>query len=214
VAAEARREELKAMDSDPELQSRVSRLSEHRAFLLRLAQLQLGSTADADDVVQETLLAALGAIQRFADRASVRTWLTGILRHKIVDALRARKRQVAMKEEPEPPGDAEFDWMFDENDRWRSDTLSSWASPESATAQEQFLAVLEACLERLPASTARVFMMREYLDMDVAEVSTTLRLSAGNIRVQLYRARMRLRGCVNRNWLERDQSCATLDTSS
>lgn len=69
--------------------------------------------------------------------------------------------------------------MFEEDGSWRLDTLSSWTSPETATVQEQFLAVLEACLDRLPANAARVFMMREYLDMDFAEIGAKLRLSEG-----------------------------------
>lgn len=175
----------------------------HRSFLLRLATLQLGSTADADDVVQDTFAAAIAGQSAFSGRVPVRAWLVGILRNKIVDAIRCRARYVPMEqaEDCEPDG-AEFDGMFSEDDTWRPESVAGGLCPESAMVRQQLLELVELCMEKLPRNTARVFLMREFLEFEFGEIAAELSLSEGNLRVLLYRARMRLRECVSRGWGE------------
>lgn len=181
----------------------AAELAEHRRFLLRLAVLQLGSTADADDVVQETFAAAIAGRAAFSGQVPVRAWLVGILRHKIVDAIRQRARYLAIDPTAEDEaGDAEFDGMFTADASWRPEALAGGACPEAAMVRQQLLELLELCLEKLPPNTARVFLMREFLAFDFAEIAVELSLSEGNLRVLLYRARMRLRDCVSRGWGE------------
>src|SRR6185295_13626007 len=84
-----------------------------RPYLLRYAQLQLRNGDAAEDAVQETLVAALAGEAGFGGRSNLRTWLTGILKHKIIDAIRRSSREV------QPEGDAEeFDALFDERGHW------------------------------------------------------------------------------------------------
>ncbi|HEV2685789.1 MAG TPA: sigma factor-like helix-turn-helix DNA-binding protein, partial [Actinomycetota bacterium] len=77
---------------------------------------------------------------------------------------------------------------------------SAWADPEQSLNQRQFMDVMALCMERLPAQTARVFVMREYLELEVAEISHELRITASHIYVLLYRARATLRGCLEKKW--------------
>lgn len=67
-----------------------------RSYLMRFARLQLRNETWAEDAVSETLLAALARPQAFGGRAQLKTWLVGILKHKIIDALRARWREVCV----------------------------------------------------------------------------------------------------------------------
>ncbi|HLF22848.1 MAG TPA: sigma-70 family RNA polymerase sigma factor, partial [Burkholderiales bacterium] len=71
----------------------AAQLYAHRPFLLRIARLQLSDGDLADDVVQETLIAALAAFATYTGDGTLKSWLVGIARHKIVDALRSRARR-------------------------------------------------------------------------------------------------------------------------
>src|SRR4051812_6144315 len=163
-----------------------------RPYLLRFASLQLRDSHAAEDAVQEALVAALAAEASFAGRSNLRTWLTGILKHKIVDAIRRRSR------DPEPmPDVAELDALFDETGHWDEPPVA-W--PENSLEQKQFFAVLEECLARLPAKTAQAFMMREHMGFDTDEICKELAVTPTHCWVLLYRARMALRECLQTNW--------------
>ena len=91
--------------------------------------------------------------------------------------------------------------MFNRKGFWRPDEHpDDWGNPESAFAQHQFWAVFEVCLTQLPENTARVFMMREFLGFDTAEICRELGISTSNCHVILHRARMGLRLCLDQRW--------------
>jgi len=180
-------------------------LARERPFLLRLARLQLASTADAEDAVQETLVGAARGWQGYAGRSNLRSWLTGILRHKIVDLLRSR-RVLALVDVAEVANaaDAGFDALFTADGAWHPDTFVDTLCGATVLAQRQLLDIVELCMRRLPGDTARLFLMREYLGMELKEIEQHCMLSNANLRVVLYRARMRLRECAVRSWGEPD----------
>jgi RNA polymerase sigma-70 factor (ECF subfamily) len=177
-------------------------LDPHRGYLLRVARLQLRDEALAEDVVQDTLLAALAG-SGFSGKSSLRTWLTGILKHKIVDAIRKKRREPTTASafgDIESEMDIEdLDAMFDERGGWNAKP-ADWGDPEAALDRRQFLDMMEICLERLPPNTARVFMMREVMELDTDEICKELAINANNLWVILYRARMALRQCLEKNW--------------
>ena len=183
-----------AMDS-PEFRKQVEA---HRPYLLRYAQLQLRDSHLAEDTVQDALLAALGAESSFAGRSNLRTWLTGILKHKIVDAIRRAAREPVAAPEATLE-EAEFDPLFRPSGHWEA-RLSPWEAPEGMLENKQFMAVLKKCLEGLPAKTARVFMMREHLGLETPEICKALDITPTHCWVLLYRARMALRLCLNERW--------------
>ena len=178
----------------------TAELDAHRRYLLRVAQLQLRDADLAEDVVQETLLAALAAREGFSGRSSIKTWLTGILKHKIVDAIRQKQRQPIIMATFEEETDLEdFEPMFRDNGGWAAPP-ADWGDPETALTQIEFMHVMDACLERLPPNTARVFMMREIMELTSDEICKELTITANNLWVILYRARMALRQCLEQNW--------------
>ena len=178
----------------------TAELDRHRRYLLRVAQLQLRDADAAEDVVQETLVAALGARDGFTGRSSVKTWLTGILKHKIVDAIRQRQRQpVVVASFDEETDLDDFDPLFKDNGAWQAPP-ADWGDPENALSRQEFMSVMEICLEKLPPNTARVFVMREVMELDTEEICKELTITANNLWVILYRARMALRQCLEQNW--------------
>jgi RNA polymerase sigma-70 factor (ECF subfamily) len=172
-----------------------SRVERERAYLLRYASLQLRDPHTAEDAVQETLVAALAGEASFAGRSNLRTWLTGILKHKIIDAIRRSSREAALPE----PDTAEFEALFDQTGHW-IDPPGPWTDPDAALEQKRFFAALEACLERLPQKIAQAFMMREHLGLETGEICKELAITPTHCWVLLYRARMALRECLTKEW--------------
>src|SRR5450631_137473 len=109
----------------------------HRAYLLRVAVLQLRDADVAEDVVQDTLLAALQGEAGFSGRSSLKTWLTGILKHKIVDAIRKKGRAPTMSMLEDECKIEDFDALFDETGHWET-PASNWGDPEAQLGQTQF----------------------------------------------------------------------------
>ena len=177
-------------------------LAQHRGYLLRVARLQLRDEALAEDVVQETLIAALAG-SGFSGKSSLKTWLTGILKHKIVDAIRRKQREpaaVASFGGLDAELDVEdFDALFNSKGEWDTPP-ADWGDPEEALNRRQFFDVMDICLEKLPPNTARAFMMREVMELECDEICMELSITANNLWVILYRARMALRQCLEQNW--------------
>ena len=176
-------------------------LHRHRSYLLRVARLQLRDEDLAEDVVQETLVAAISG--GFSGKSTLRTWLTGILKHKIVDAIRRRQREPTIASafgDPDAELDIDdFDGLFRDNGAWEAPP-SDWGDPEAALGRAQFFDVMELCLDRLPPNTGRVFMMREVMGLETEEICKELAITSNNLWVMLYRARMALRECLQQNW--------------
>jgi RNA polymerase sigma-70 factor (ECF subfamily) len=167
---------------------------------MRVAQLQLRDSALAEDAVQDTIVAALAGQDGFSGKSSLRTWLTGILKHKIVDAIRRRQKEpMALAGLDDELDVDEFDGLFRAGGAWESPP-ADWGDPEGALGRRQFFDILELCLARLPKNTARVFVMREVMELSSEEICKELSITANNLWVILYRARMALRLCLEQNW--------------
>jgi RNA polymerase sigma-70 factor (ECF subfamily) len=175
------------------------RVEAERPYLLRYASLQLRDRHAAEDAVQETLLAALAGAGGFAGRSNLRTWLTGILKHKIVDAIRRASREAPLAGEGD---DADFDALFDGRGHW-ADAPPAWPDPDASLERQEFFAVLEQCLARLPPKTAQAFMMREHLGFETGDICKELGVTPTHCWVLLYRARMALRECLQANWFRK-----------
>ncbi len=152
----------------------------------------------AEDLVQETFLAALGGMAHFRGGSSVRTWLTGILKHKIMDHLR-RKYREGPRRDTAPDG-REFEGFFDEHGAWKRKPTRWAADPHRLVQQQQFMETLFECLAGLSERAANAFIFREMEGMTTDELCKLLDISATNCWVILHRARMKLRHCLEVNW--------------
>lgn len=169
-----------------------------RPRLLGFARLQLRSQAAAEDVVQDALESALAGQTRFNGSAAFQTWVFSILKNKIIDELRRSSRTQA-DVDAEAALDESIADLFNERDHW-SAMPAAWGNPHSSLEQKRFWEVMEACLDNLPAAPARVFTMREFLELDTEEICKELAISPSNCWVLLHRARLGLRECLGRRW--------------
>jgi len=179
-----------------------SQLETLRPQLLKYARLQLRNEAWAEDAVSETLLAALEKPQAFAGQSQLKTWLVGVLRHKLVDQIRRNCREMSLTAED---GEDLDELMFKPDGHW-AETPADWGDPEQTLRQVEFMRVLEACVEQLPGQQGRLFMMREWLELDSTEICKVLGISSTNLWVMLHRARLRLRDCLQAHWFSSGQA--------
>jgi RNA polymerase sigma-70 factor (TIGR02943 family) len=175
-------------------------LVEHRVYLMRFARLQLRNDAWAEDAVSETLLAALSKPQTFGNRSQLKTWLVGILKHKVIDLIRSNTRELAASDSNDDYEGDELDRLAFKPDGHFVEQPNDWGDPHQTLQQRQFFQVLDACLERLPPALGRLFLMREWLELSSQEVCKELSLTPTNLYVQLHRARLRLQECLNLHW--------------
>ncbi|MEJ2467279.1 MAG: sigma-70 family RNA polymerase sigma factor [Candidatus Thiodiazotropha sp.] len=187
------------MTSSDELQAFFG---ERRDDLVRFAVLQLRDQAQAEDAVQEALMAAMQGIDKFQGRSSLKTWVFSILKRKIIDAMRAGRREVtATQMTSGDDEEREYNELFNERGFWATEHKPHrWTEPEESLEQQQFWRILELCLDHLPTRTAQVFSMRELLGLDTDEICKELSISTSNCWVILHRARMGLRLCLEEQW--------------
>lgn len=170
-------------------------LAEHGDLLYRYALRRIGAADVAEDLVQETFLAALRSAGDFAGRSKIETWLVGILRHKIADYLRSLSRRRERDEESQ----AELTQVFHKG-HWRVGVKTWPGDPAKSMLSKEFWQTLSNCQARLPAKLALAFRMRDLEDLSMAEICETLEITATNLSVRLHRARVLLRECLDQNW--------------
>ena len=168
-----------------------------RPVLLKYARLQLRNPAWAEDAVSETVLAALEKPQSFAGASQLKTWLIGILKHKLIDQIRKNSREMSTTSTDD--GEDLDDLLFANDGHWR-ESPHDWGDPEAVLRQMDFMKVLEACVDKLPGQQGRLFMMREWLELESDEICKELAITPTNLWVMLHRARLRLRECLQAGW--------------
>jgi len=189
---------VKHLDSPGHLPDPATWVDRHGDFLFRYALSRLESRTAAEDLVQETLLAALRAGKDFSGKCTERTWFVGILKHKIVDYLRRQDRERPMSAVNSSGEMGEE--LFDKNGWWRIEPVRVSANPSEVLEKKEFWEVFRHCLANLPKRLAAVFSLREMDELPTDEICAVLNVTPGNLGVLLYRARMGLRRCLEINW--------------
>jgi RNA polymerase sigma-70 factor (TIGR02943 family) len=185
--------------TQPSLPTYEQQLVSHHDYLMRFARLQLRNEAWAEDAVSDTVLAALAKPQAFENRSQLKTWLVGILKHKVIDMLRLHGREVATHTDDDDGADL-LNLIGFKPDGHFAQMPADWGNPEQDLRSQQFLKVMDACVEKMPATQGRLFLMREWLELSVDDICKELGLTATNLYVQLHRGRLRLRECLELNW--------------
>lgn len=175
-------------------------VDEHADCLYRFALVRVRIPEAAQDLVQDTFLAAIRSVEKFAGRSSERTWLFSILKNKIVDYYRKIGREIAFtdlefcKDEFAEKFVPEGDWIHvDGPQQWKPEA-------EEVMHRDEFWQIMRACLDKLPQRIADVFMLREMDELPSKEICSKLSISKRNLWVMLHRGRMALRECLERNW--------------
>jgi RNA polymerase sigma-70 factor (TIGR02943 family) len=172
-------------------------------YLFKYALMRLRDPARAEDLVQETFLAALKGGKNFAGRSAERSWLVGVLKNKICDHYRKASRETSFT-------DLEF-YADEESDRFVADGMmkdawiherapQEWVNPGASLDNEAFWKTFRDCSNKLPKNVATVFNLREVDGVESREICAMLNISESNLWVMLHRARMALRRCLETNW--------------
>lgn len=172
-------------------------MAEHGDALYRYARRRVGKREAAEDLVQETFLAAIKSTDPFRGAASVRTWLVSILRRKFVDHYR-RIAATRVKSEADWPT-AGGSGLFSSDGSFQ-EAVASWSTPPEILEDREFWSVLDSCLARMPKTLASAFVLRELEDLETGQLRAILGLSPGNLRVRLFRARELLREYLEKRW--------------
>jgi len=178
-----------------------------RVQMLKFAVLQLSDEQLAEDAVQEALIGALKNAVSFNRRSALKTWVFAILKNKIADILRQRHRMIEasrlLREDEEGEN---FDMLFNDKGLWHLDERPvAWEQPMESVKNSHFWRVFETCLHGLPENQARIFMMREFLEFESQEICELQEITVSNLHVILYRARLRLRECLEHKWFQEDE---------
>jgi len=151
----------------------------------------------AEEVVQETFLAALRHADQYSGQGAERAWLLGILKRKTIDYIRQRNRTVSLEgNESGDPSEA----LFDQRGSWQRGMREAGYQPLDSLEKREFWQILQECLQTLPTRQADVFVLREMDDKPTDEICKDLEISASNLWVLLYRARTRLSNCMKGRW--------------
>jgi len=175
-------------------------LTEHGDYLYRYAISRISDHAQAEDLIQETLIIALDKIGQFKGQSSEKTWLTGILKYRILDYYRHRSR---MWKFPISGDDPDRDW-FDEDGHWNrthQEAGMEWEpDPSCHLDRKEFMETLHVCISQLPEKTAAAFVQRELEYQETLDILDNLKISESNLWVLLHRARNLLKHCIRSKW--------------
>lgn len=185
-----------ADDNDSHIEAWVE---EYGDYLFSFALLKVKDIPLAEDLVQETLLAAITAEKSFSHQSSVRTWLTSILKHKMIDHFRRQGREIAISDLIDQDETDNVDLFFKSNGRW-TEKPEAFPNPESALQQKDFWQVFQHCLSGLKAKQAEVFLAKEIHGMSNAEICKDFSITPTNVWVLTHRARLSLSRCLKNHW--------------
>ncbi len=163
-------------------------------LLFRYARLRVTDRSDCEELVQETFLAALKGKENFRGQCDFATWLVGILKHKIMDHFRRQQRN----QTDALPEDSTVDAMFSGLGKWKKFPRRWHIDPQDSAMESEVLPALQRCMEALPESQRRAFVLNIIDEQKVEEVCKTLQVSSTNLYVLLHRARLRLRDCLEK----------------
>ncbi|MBL8362562.1 MAG: sigma-70 family RNA polymerase sigma factor [Rubrivivax sp.] len=168
-----------------------------RPMLVSLARRAVRNDSWAEDAVSEALVAALERPETYQGRAQARTWVVGILKHKLVDQVRRQTRECP------------YDALVDSDDDADADERlpaagpgdgPAWGDPVATLARRQFVRQVDAELARLPARQSRAFVLAACLEQETDEVCEALDVTPNHLGVILHRTRSRLRDAMAPQW--------------
>ena len=169
-------------------------VSDHGDILYRFALPRVRDAEVAADLVQDTFLAAMKAKERFAGQSTERTWLTSILKHKIIDWYRKSGREVGTDDlELVLPHSEDY---LDRKGKWKVGPPEWETNPNTALARKEFHTILGRCMEKLSEQQKKVFALRELEHQPAEDICESLEISSSNLWVILYRARLQLKKCL------------------
>ncbi len=181
------------MEGAPKLDSEAW-VDRYGDALFHFALARVNNREVAEDLVQETFLAAVKSQENFKGHSSEKTWLFGILKHKVIDHYRKRKNIIYEQDLGRAPDN--LDDFFDAKGAWQIRPEHWSANPGKSQEVKEFIDHFYRCLSELPKRSADVFAHREIDGLSTREICNLLDITSSNCWVILYRTRMLLRKCL------------------
>lgn len=179
-------------------------VKEHGDFLFRFAFRKLGDRFIAEDLVQETFIAAINSRNAFKGDSSLQTWLVSILKNKLIDHVRKFSRETQL-----PQNDDDLGGIFTSFGTWSSWHFKRWDTcAESNLDRMKLFSALERCITKLPTKMRAIFLARHSKDAESAEICRELKISQSVLDTSMFRARLLLRSCLDKNWFSKDKEAA------
>jgi RNA polymerase sigma-70 factor (ECF subfamily) len=177
-------------------------VNDYGDYLYSIALLRVGDSQVAEDMVQETFMAALNAADTFEGKSSERTWFVSILKCKIIDYYRKNQRFVRFTQEGDATELPDFQTEGEMKGSWKTEYgPSDWGdNPLKSLEESEFQSVLQKCISELPRNLAAIFTIREIEDWKTEDICKEFEITPSNLWVRLHRARTQLRHCLELNW--------------
>ncbi|MBS1603580.1 MAG: sigma-70 family RNA polymerase sigma factor [Bacteroidetes bacterium] len=179
----------------------------HADYLYSYAIARLDDEEQARDLVQETFLAALERTGQFRGNSSERTWLTSILKHKIIDVYRKRNSGLAdrgrLPAQRQADREPEQEFFEADNGHWKEAYAPQalGIENEDPLTNKELTTILQLCLKKLPALWLSVFTMKHMDEAATEMICDQLKLTPGNFWVIIHRAKLNLRACIQKAWM-------------
>jgi RNA polymerase sigma-70 factor, ECF subfamily len=197
IRSRARQVRIKAMTADP-----ATWVEKYGDYLFRYALMRVRNREQAENMVQETFLAALQARSSFRGKSSEKTWMVGILKHKIIDQFRKSIREKSVTE-LQSDDEQTIDQFYDKVGQPKQYPREWMPDPAASFHSKEFWQVFRSCLSELPERTANVFILRELEGQTTEEICKELGITPTNLWVMLHRARLQLRAGLEKQWFEK-----------
>jgi len=174
----------------------------HADYLYAYTRARINDEEQARDLVQETFLSALEKVSSFEGRSSERTWLTAILRNKIIDVYR-KKSSVLLNFDIKQAEEEQADFFDSPYGHWnRENAPKNFGIDDyDPLANKEFNQILMKCMQKLPALWLSVFTMKHMDEEATDTICAELKLTASNFWVIIHRAKLNLRACLQKNWI-------------
>ena len=171
-------------------------------MMYRFALVRVKDQDTAEEVVQLTLIAALQAQKSFQGRSTEKSWLFGILKHKIMDHFRAAKKFQTYDLSADDSADP-YEKAYDNTRHWRIPVQNWNLDPEKAAQNGQLVEALAHCMDKLSDKYRRIFVMRELDGVNSDEICNEFNIQPTNLWVMLHRARNQLKKCLETQWFNK-----------
>ena len=178
-------------------------VSMHANYLYSYALTRINDEEQARDLVQETFLAALEKVKQFEGRSSERTWLTAILKNKVIDVYRKKSSAFAKRTDIAEAEHDQDDFFDPADGHWNP---AHWPQPFGIESHDplmtkEFNSILQKCMQKLPALWLSVFTMKHMDEESTATICSELKVSDSNFWVIIHRTKLNLRSCLQKNWI-------------
>lgn len=175
-------------------------VKEYGDYLYGYAYSRMRDANAAEEVLQETLLAGVRYSGQYSGKGSVRGWLIAILKRKIIDYFRARKKHSGASLGNDEDAFDPSSVLFDQQGNWKPGTFKWAPSPEKNLEMSELSGIVQSCLKGIPQGQADVFVLSVMEEMDSEAICEQLSISASNLWVRMHRARLGLAKCVSEKW--------------